>query len=83
MEPQPYSPGVKKCQENHQFSPIMRGHRTHGLGPCPGQTRVTNSQLPMRAGWRNAPLEIWYLAEAICMKRGIALQIKLDSMFDN
>ena len=35
-------------------------------------------KLPMRAGWRDAPLALQDLAEAICIKRGITLRVELD-----
>ena len=37
----------------------------------------------MKAGWWDAPIALQDLAEAICIKRQIALQIKLDSTFRN
>ena len=37
----------------------------------------------MKAGWWDASIALRDLAEAICIKRQIALQIKLDSTFRN
>ena len=37
----------------------------------------------MKAGWWDAPIALQDLTEAICIKRQIALQIKLDSTFRN
>ena len=50
------------------ISPIIRALRTQGLNSCDqrtGLTHVTNKQLPMKAGWWDAPLTLWDLAEAI------------------
>ena len=77
----------KKTSTEPAFNPIIRTHRTQWLNYLLSRQRkhllLVLKQLPMKVGWWDGPLALWDLAEAICLKRRIALRIKLDSMFDN
>ena len=77
----------KKMLTEPSFSSIIRGYRaqglTHLLDRQGKHVWLTVRQLPMKASWYFLRFPVRDLAEAICIKRGIALRIKLDSLFNN